>query len=159
MISIRSTGVRLCDRVSRREVMRIGGIGACGLSLPLLLNVRSSGAQETAAQGTLRPSGGKARSCIVLFLMGGPPQHSTWDPKPEAPNEVRGQIGSIETAIPGVRFGELMPKLAQRADKLAVLRAVGDSRCTTDPQFGQSLGAPGLTFSAFIGACGRPVNM
>ena len=56
--------------------------------------------------------------------MGGPPQHSTWDPKPAAPREVRGQIDSIATAIPDVRFGELMPKLAQRTDKLAVLRAI-----------------------------------
>ncbi len=124
MFSIRSSGIRLCDRVSRREVMRIGGIGACGMSLAQLLNNSSTGAQEIAANGMIRPSGGKAQSCIVLFLMGGPSQHSTWDPKPEAPNEVRGQIGSIETAIPGVRFGELMPKLAQRADQLAVLRAV-----------------------------------
>ena len=124
MLSIQSHGVRLCDRISRREVMRIGGLGACGLSLPQLCGHGAAQANEAGASAWLKPSTGKARSCIVLFLMGGPPQHSTWDPKPEAPLEVRGQIRSIETAIPGVWFGELMPKLAQRADKLAVLRAV-----------------------------------
>ncbi len=124
MLSIQSSGVRLCDHVSRREVMRIGGLGACGLSLSQLLNVRSVLAKDAASNDVINASGGKAKSCIVLFLMGGPPQHSTWDPKPHAPQEVRGQIGPIATAIPGVQFGELMPKLALRADKLAVLRAV-----------------------------------
>ena len=56
--------------------------------------------------------------------MGGPPQHSTWDPKPLAPDNVRGNIAPISTNVPGTQFGELMPKLAQRADKLAVLRAM-----------------------------------
>jgi hypothetical protein len=60
----------------------------------------------------------------LLFLMGGPPQHSTWDPKPEAPAEVRGEIGPLNTNVPGMQFGELMPKLAAQADKLCVLRAV-----------------------------------
>ncbi|WP_010584059.1 DUF1501 domain-containing protein [Schlesneria paludicola] len=124
MLSLQSSGVRLCNSLSRREVMRIGGLGACGLSLPQLLGPRSLRATETATNVMIKPSIGKAKSCIVLFLMGGPPQHSTWDPKPEAPKEVRGQIGSIETCVPGVRFGELMPKLAQRADKLALLRAI-----------------------------------
>jgi hypothetical protein len=56
--------------------------------------------------------------------MGGPPQHSTWDPKPDAPADVRGEIPPIATKVPGIQFGELMPKLAAQADKLCVLRAV-----------------------------------
>ena len=124
MISLQSSGVSLCDGLSRRELMRIGGLGACGLSLGHLLKPKSARAVESPPNAIVRPSTGKAKSCIVLFLMGGPPQHSTWDPKPGAPSEVRGQIGSIATTIPNVRFGDLMPKLALRADKLAVLRAV-----------------------------------
>ncbi len=113
-------GTRLCDGLSRREVLQVGGLGALGLTLPHLL------AREAQAntQPMVRASGGKAKACIVLFLMGGPPQHSTWDPKPDAPNDVRGEIGPINTNVPGIQFGELMPKLAQQADKLAVLRAV-----------------------------------
>ncbi len=124
MISLQSSGVSLCDGISRRELIRIGGLGVCGLSLSQLLKLQSVRAVEASRNAVIRPSTGKAKSCIVLFLMGGPPQHSTWDPKPDAPSQVRGQIGSIATAIPTVRFSELMPKLALRADKLSVLRAV-----------------------------------
>lgn len=120
MLSVRADGVRLCDQLSRREVMRIGGLGACGLALPQLLTTQPA----AAADAIVRASGGRAKSCIVLFLLGGPPQHSTWDPKPLAPKEVRGEIAPISTNLPGVQFGELMPRLAMHADKLAVLRAV-----------------------------------
>jgi hypothetical protein len=66
----------------------------------------------------------KARSCIVLFLMGGPPQHSTWDPKPDAPAEVRGDFGPIATSVPGLALSELLPKTAALAEHLCLLRAV-----------------------------------
>lgn len=117
MLSIQAPGFELCDGLSRREILRVGGLGACGLSLPELLAGRS-------AEGSGGPGFGKAKACIVLFLFGGPPQHSTWDPKPSAPDNVRGEIAPISTAVPGVQFGELMPLLSARADKLAVLRAV-----------------------------------
>jgi hypothetical protein len=67
---------------------------------------------------------GKAKACIVLFLMGGPPQHSTWDCKPQAPPEVRGQFGPIPTNVPGLQVCELLPRMAEVMDKVAVLRAV-----------------------------------
>ncbi len=117
MFSFQACGAKLCDQIVRREVLRAGGLGVCGLSLAQLMAPQARAASSTA-------SGGRAKSCIVLFLMGGPPQHSTWDPKPHAPDNVRGDIAPIATSIPGVQFGELMPKLAQRADKLAVLRAM-----------------------------------
>jgi hypothetical protein len=114
----------LLDRVSRRELMRVGGIGACGLSLAALLDIRSAFAKPDTTRGRIVKSEGRAKSCIVLFLMGGPPQHSTWDPKPDTTAQVRGEIAAIPTSVPGIQFGELMPKLAMRADKLAILRAV-----------------------------------
>jgi hypothetical protein len=101
-------------------MLRIGGLGACGLTLTNLLRRESA----LKAAEKVSPSRGKAKSCIILFLMGGPPQHSTWDPKPEAPADVRGEIGPIPTNVPGISFGELMPQLARQADKLCVLRAV-----------------------------------
>ncbi|MCA9033217.1 MAG: DUF1501 domain-containing protein, partial [Planctomycetaceae bacterium] len=116
MLSITSSGQKLCDGISRREILRIGGLGVCGLGLSHLLG--------NISQASSLSEPGKAKSCIVLFLMGGPPQHSTWDPKPLAPDNVRGDIAPISTSLPGIQFGELMPQLAQRADKLAVLRAV-----------------------------------
>jgi uncharacterized protein (DUF1501 family) len=120
MLTFRARSARLCDGLSRRDVLHVGGLGALGLTLPALLGGRA----QAAGKPLIRPSGGKAKSCILLFLMGGPPQHSTWDPKPDAPADVRGEIGPINTNVPGIQFGELMPRLATMADKLCVLRAV-----------------------------------
>lgn len=124
MYSILGADARLCDRRTRREALRLGGLSALGLSLPDLLDVRSTPASASQARPGAAASFGKAKSCIVLFLMGGPPQHSTWDPKPHAPTEVRGDFGPIASAVPGVHIGELMPRLARWTDKLSILRAV-----------------------------------
>lgn len=99
--------------VTRREWLRIGSIGLGALTLPSLLAARSK-----------QPERAKARSVIIFGLLGGPPQHETWDPKPDAPAEIRGEFGTIPTSIPGFRVGELMPKTAKLAHKIAVLRAV-----------------------------------
>jgi hypothetical protein len=124
MLSILGRKTRLCDGISRREMLRVGGLGAFGLSLPLLSQAR----QARAESHSTNPAVGKrAKSCIVLFLMGGPPQHSTWDPKPSAPKEVRGDFGAISTSVPGVQFCELLPRSSLIADRLAVLRAVSSN--------------------------------
>jgi hypothetical protein len=120
MLRIRAQGARLCDGLNRRDMLYIGGLGAVGLSLQHLLRGSSLAAPTTPRMA----SAGKAKSCIILFLMGGPPQHSTWDPKPDAPSDVRGDFNPTATNVPGVQFCELMPKLATMADKLCVLRAV-----------------------------------
>lgn len=116
MLQLRTRGPQLCDSLTRREMLHVGGLGLLGLSLPDLLRAQSAERR-------------RAKSCIVLFLMGGPPQHSTWDPKPDAPTEIRGPFGPISTSVPGVRVAELLPRLAQRMDKIALCRAVstGDS--------------------------------
>jgi hypothetical protein len=114
MLTIRHPGVRLCDNLTRRDMLHAGGLGLLGLSLPELLRGRAAAA----------PAGRRAKSCILLFLMGGPPQHSTWDPKPDAPEQIRGQFKPITTSVPGMQIGELMPRLARLADKLCILRAV-----------------------------------
>jgi hypothetical protein len=114
MLSIfSSVPTRLCDGVTRREALTIGSLGAAGLTLPNLLRARESGGP--------RP---KPRSVIVLFLLGGPPQQETWDPKPDSPPEARGELGSIQTATPGVRIGETMVRTARWTEKIAILRAV-----------------------------------
>lgn len=111
MLKLLGGKTRLCDGVTRREWLRVGGLGAFGLSLPQVL------AAPAAAPR-------RAKACIVLWMAGGPPQHETWDPKPDAPAEIRGPFGSIATSIPGVRFGELMPRTASLAHRIAVLRAM-----------------------------------
>jgi hypothetical protein len=122
MIRLLGPGSRLCDGYRRREILRIGGLGLLGgLGLPDL--ARAGGGADPAPL-VAGKAFGKAKSCIVLFLMGGPPQHSPWDPKPDAPAEVRGDFGPIATAVPGLSISELLPRTAQVADKLCLLRAV-----------------------------------
>jgi len=115
MLRILDDGARLCDGMTRREWLRIGGLGAFGLSLPALLQSQ----RGKAANGVA-----KAKACIVLFLMGGPPQHETWDPKPETPVEIRGDLKPIASSLPGLHVGELMPRTARVAHRCAILRAV-----------------------------------
>jgi hypothetical protein len=123
MLSLHAQGVRLCDGLTRREILRAGSLGMVGLSLPGLLQQREALGDE-AGQAVAAGSTGKAKACIVLFLMGGPPQHSTWDPKPEAPLEIRGEFKPISTAVPGLQICELMPRTARLTDRICVLRAV-----------------------------------
>jgi hypothetical protein len=108
--------------LTRRDWLRVGGVELSTLALPAL----ASAATEPGAQPQVRASGafGKAKAVIVIFLGGGPPQHETWDPKPEAPEEIRGGFGSIATRTPGLSVGELMPLTAQLTDQIAVLRAM-----------------------------------
>lgn len=119
MLNVVGPGARMCDGIRRREVLRAGSLGLFGLSLPQLFHGR-----EVKAASSVGEAGGKAKSCIVLFLMGGPPQHSTWDPKPDAPPEVRGAYKPIPTNVPGIDICELMPTTARVMDKVCVLRAV-----------------------------------
>jgi len=115
MLDLQDFASQLCDGVSRRTALRVGGLAALGLSLPELLQNRARASTTST---------GRAKNCIVLFLMGGPPQHSTWDPKPDMPLEIRGEFGPIPTNVPGIRFGSVLPRLARHADKLCVLRAM-----------------------------------
>jgi uncharacterized protein (DUF1501 family) len=108
--------IRLCEGPSRREILRVGGLGfAGGLGLNSLL------ANEQAGLADPKP---RAKRCIVLMLTGGPPQHSTWDPKPDAPAEVRGAFAPVATNVPGMFVSDLLPRTSRHADKLCLLRAM-----------------------------------
>ena len=122
MIRVLGPGVRLCDGWNRREIVRIGGLGVLGAGLSLTDLLRTTAPAHAAPPHA--SSFGRARSCIVLFLMGGPPQHSTWDPKPGAPAEVRGDFGPIATTVAGMSICELLPRTAALAHKLCLLRAM-----------------------------------
>jgi hypothetical protein len=103
--------------VSRREVMRIGGLAGLGLSLPQAL--RSASASD--ADHPLAP---RAKRILLLYLQGAASQFETWDPKPQAPQEIRGKWGAIPTSLPGVQIAELLPKLSQHVHKLAIVRSM-----------------------------------
>ncbi len=104
-----------CDGRSRRQMLRLGSTGLFGgLTLPGLL------AAENASPAA-RPA--KAKSCIFIFLEGGPPQQDMWDPKPEAPLEIRGPFAPIATKTPGVIFSEHCRNCATITDKFTVVRS------------------------------------
>ncbi len=145
---------RYCDGVSRRSFLKVGGLAMGGLSLSDLLRAE--------AQAGLSNS---HKSVIMVYLSGGLAHQDTFDLKPEAPEGIRGEFKTIETRLPGVRFGELLPKLAASADKLAVIRSVVGQRdehssfqsLTGFPmQVSQSQGKP--HFGSVVSRAQGPVN-
>ena len=115
MIRVLGPTQSACDGLRRREMLRLGGLSLLGLSLPQLLR----------AEATLptQPSRGKAKSVILLYLFGGPAVQETFDPKPDAPRELRGPFGSIPTSVPGVHFNEFLPRMAQWMDRSTLIRS------------------------------------
>jgi hypothetical protein len=115
VLHLQSPGVPLCDGLSRREFLRVGGLALAGLSLPALF------------RGTARADQGKqskAKACIQLFMWGGPSQLETFDLKPHAPDGIRSLFQPIATNILNVRICEHLPRLARMADRYAILRSV-----------------------------------
>src|SRR5262245_2832453 len=115
MLRVADNSKANCDSWSRRSFLQAGAIGVGGLSLADLLRLRAEGAVRSSAAGT---------SVIVFGCSGGPGHMETWDPKPLAPAEYRGPFGAIDTTLPGVQLGELMPRQAQLMEHLAILRTV-----------------------------------
>jgi uncharacterized protein (DUF1501 family) len=103
---------RLCSGLSRRDFLRIGALAPLGLSLPQLL------ASEKAAAGKAR-----AKSVILVFLGGGISHHDSFDPKPDAVEQIRGKYKSITTNVPGLNVTELLPNMAKVMDKVALVRS------------------------------------
>src|SRR5216684_4457069 len=121
MFSLHDRPSRLCDGLQRRELLRVGGLSVLGLGLPELL---AAGANTAAAPPEYARTFGKAKNVIFLWLQGGPPQHETFDPKPEAPAEIRGEFSPIATNVPGIQICELLPRTAAIIDKLAIVRSL-----------------------------------
>jgi len=104
-------------QVGRRDLLQVGSMGLVGMGLSDLLRLE---AQASAVNA--RP--GKAKSVVFIFQSGGPSQHETFDPKPDAPDTIRGEYGPTQTRLPGELFCEHLPKLAQRADKFSIVRTM-----------------------------------
>ncbi len=105
--------------LGRRRLLQIGGLGALGLNLTRCLE-----AEAASPKSNETSRAAKIQSCIVLYYYGGPSHLDTWDMKPNAPREVRGEFQSIPTNVPGIRVCELMPRSAKIMDKLAVIRSM-----------------------------------
>ncbi|MBL8794637.1 MAG: DUF1501 domain-containing protein [Planctomycetia bacterium] len=106
-----------CDGIARRDFVRVGGLGVAGLSLSGYLRQLHAGAAQ----------GAKVKSAVFVYLGGGPTHMDTFDLKPDAPAEVRGEFNPIKTNVPGVEICEHLPKLAQCADKYTIVRGVSHS--------------------------------
>lgn len=109
----------MCDGISRRNFLRIGGLGLAGLSLPQLLKAEAA-------------SGKRPKSVIMIYLVGGPPHQDMFDLKPDAPAEIAGPWRPIHTNVPGMEICEAFPRLARMADKLVTIRSIADSQAGHD---------------------------
>ncbi|SIO58663.1 Protein of unknown function [Singulisphaera sp. GP187] len=140
MFQLKNGSNRDCDGVTRRDVLRVGSLSALGLGLPDLLRARA-----------MAGSPGKEVSCILLWLQGGISHIDSFDPKPEAPAEIRGEFGVIDTKVAGIQVCDPLPRLAQHQDKFSILRSlnprngshgVADAYMMTGHPFNQSVTFP-----------------
>src|SRR6266498_1758597 len=101
-----------CTGLSRRDFLHVGGLTALGLSLPQFFRLQHLAAAPAAPK--------KAVNCILMWMQGGPSHIDTFDPKPDAPAEIRGDFKTIPTTLPGVRIAEHLPRLAKQTDKYSI---------------------------------------
>ena len=106
--------------MSRRTWLQAGSLSTIGLSLPQLIEAREGMKSEDESPSSM----GKAKSCILLYMLGGPPQQETFDMKPEAPGSARSLFPTIATNVPGIDICGLLPDLARQADRYAIVRSV-----------------------------------
>src|SRR4051794_22611015 len=104
-----------CGRITRRAVLGVGSLGVTGLSLADMLRIRAASSAEPTP---------RAKSIILLWLWGGPSHLDTFDLKPKAPLQYRGPYAPIATKVPGTQICELLPHLARRADRYAIIRSL-----------------------------------
>lgn len=117
MLRVLGRETRACDGISRRELLRVGGLSLFGgMTLPTFLQAANRGARSSHVFP------GKAKSVILLNLFGGPPHMDMFDLKPEAPKEIRGEFKPISTSVPGLQISELLPLTAKIMDRATLIR-------------------------------------
>src|SRR5262245_4433230 len=120
MLRILGSRRTLCDGLSRRDFLHIGGLGVLGFGLADFWRLQRAGASSAAAARSF----GQAKACILLFPYGSPPQHETFDPKPAAPAEIQGEMRAIATPVPGLQICDHLPRIAKIMDRVTVVRSV-----------------------------------
>jgi hypothetical protein len=121
MLRILGSAKNLCGGMTRRDWLRVGGLGLAGLSLSDVLGLQEASANQTATAGR---GFGKAKSIILIHLYGAPSQMEWVDPKPDAPLEIRGEFGVIPSSLPGCQVCELFPNMAKVMDRTTVIRSL-----------------------------------
>ncbi len=116
MLNLISSRSQLCDGLSRRSFLQVGALGATGLTLSSLMKAEAASGRRSH------------KSVIMVYLTGGLAHQDTFDLKPDAPSEARGEFKPINTNVSGIQFGELLPKLSRCADKMIVLRSLVGQR-------------------------------
>jgi len=149
MLQIVNKGTRLCDGLTRRQLMQVGSLTLGGLSLPQLLHATELSQPLPVSDKAF----GRAKNVIFLYLAGGPPQHETFDPKPDAPAGIRGPFNPISTNVPGIQFCELLPRTAALTDKFALCRSMA-----TDDNIHSSSSAWVLTGYKYRGPNARTIQ-
>jgi hypothetical protein len=122
MLRILGSEKKLCDGISRRDLLQVGGLGACGLGLSQFLGLQSL--QAESGDSRAAASFGRAKHCILLYLYGAPSQLETFDMKPDAPVEIRGTMKPIPSVLPGLDVCEYLPQIAAMTDRITVVRSV-----------------------------------
>src|ERR1051325_2065453 len=121
MLSIPGGVGRTCDGLSRREFLRVGGAGLLGLSLGDIMRLQAASVTHAPA---IKNGGGQAKSVIMFSLQGGPSHIDIWDPKPDAPSNIRGEFKPIRTKVGGIWLSEVMPLLAKQMSKATLIRSM-----------------------------------
>src|SRR5437867_5775343 len=124
MLSIPGKPGCTCDGWSRREFIRVGGAGLFGVGLGDVLKLQALAAESASDAAKSKAGWGKAKSVVLLFLQGGPSHLDIWDPKPEAPSNIRGEFKTLKAGVDGIQLSETMPLLAKQADKYTLIRSM-----------------------------------
>ena len=143
-----------CNGVSRRDFLTVGGMALGGISLTDVLRAENRG------------TGLSHKAIINIYLPGGPPHLDMWDPKPQAPREIRGEFDAIATNVPGIEVSEMFPRMAQMMDKFVIVRSLSDSdglhegyQCMTGRKKGGRVPPGGWPAGgAWVSKCQGPVN-
>ena len=122
MLNLFPGTVRTCEGVSRRSFLQVGALAGLGVSLPQLLAQQALAKSKGKGHGH-GAKGGSDVNCILIWTQGGTSHHDTFDPKPQAPISVKGEYGVIDTAVPGVQFTEIVPRMAAELGRFGLLRS------------------------------------
>lgn len=138
MLDLGRLSARTCQHISRRSLLQVGSCTALGLGMPAWMS--------RCGAASVQQGSPKVKSVLLLWLWGGPSHHETFDPKPEAPVQIRGSFAPIDTATPGTQICELLPQLARRTEQYAIIRSVNHDQ--KDHNVGGTIGLTGHVHGA-----------